>query len=350
MKFNKEICIGKKLISENSATFIIAEAGVNHNNDLGLAKEMIDIAAEASADAIKFQTFKTESLIIPDIEKAPYQKATTGKKESQYEMLKKLEMDMKSFVELKRHCDRKGIIFLTTPFDDASLEDLSCMKLDAYKVSSTDITNIPFLEKVAGKKKPIILSSGMSYMSEIEIALKTIGAINADCILLQCTSNYPTSADEVNLNVITAFRERFDMLIGFSDHTVGIGASPYALPMGAKVIEKHFTVDKKSAGPDHKASLSPEDLRNFVRTIREVEKYMGVFEKYPAMSEMHTRKSLQKCIVASAAIRSGEIFSVKNLCAKRTGGIGISPIYFEKVLGVKADKNYKPNDIIEINE
>ncbi|MCX6985408.1 MAG: N-acetylneuraminate synthase family protein [Lentisphaerae bacterium] len=350
MEFNKKIRIAGKLISEDSATFIIAEAGVNHNNDLDLAKEMIDIAAEAKADAVKFQTFKTASLIIPNIEKAPYQKAATGKKESQYEMLKKLEMDIKSFVELKNHCDKKGIIFLTTPFDDVSFEELSCIKLDAYKVSSTDITNIPFLKKVAGKKKPIILSTGMCYMTEIEIALKTIGASNADCILLQCTSNYPTPPNEVNLNVIRTFKEKFDMLVGFSDHTMGIGAAPYALPLGAKIIEKHFTVDNKASGPDHKASLCPNDLNIFVKTIREVEKYMGIFEKYPTMSEMYTRKSLQKCIVASVGIKAGETFSVKNLCAKRTGGKGISPIYFDNILGLKSSRNYKLNDIIEINE
>lgn len=348
MRFNKEIKIGDFKISESSETFIIAEAGVNHGGDIGIAKKMIDIAAESGVNAVKFQAFKTEELILSNVKKALYQLKTTSSSESQYEMLKKLEITKEQNKELKRYCDKEKNVFLTTPFDEVSLDELDEINLPAYKISSTDITNLPFLEKVAKKGKPIILSTGMSYLSEIEMALSKIAQYCKDVILLQCTANYPINDQDANLAVINTYKKYFDILVGYSDHTMGIGASPYAVAMGAKVIEKHFTIDKNLEGPDHKASLSPDELKELVKETRKVERYMGASIKVPTISELNTRVSLQKCLVAAVDIQRGEKFSEKNIIAKRMGGKGISPIYYEQIIEMTADKDYKKDDIIEI--
>jgi N,N'-diacetyllegionaminate synthase len=347
MKFNKKINIDTTLISENSRAFVIAEAGVNHGGNMEIAKQLIDLAVDAKADAVKFQTFKAEHLILSDIQKAPYQKNTTDESESQYDMLKRLEVNREQNLELNQYCLDKGIIFLTTPFDEESLEEIDELHLPAYKVASTDTTNLPFLKKIAKKGKPIFLSTGMSYLSEVRLALETIYEYNKDVVLLQCTANYPIQDNEANLAVINTYRDNFDILIGYSDHSVGLGVAPFAIPMGAKVVEKHFTLNKSDEGPDHAASLSPSELIEFVKTIRSVEIYMGSEIKEPSLSEQKTRKSLQKCLVASQDINEGELFNNDNLTAKRTGGVGISPIKVHKLLGVKSTKSYKKNQIIE---
>jgi N,N'-diacetyllegionaminate synthase len=275
MKFKRTIYINNKIVSDDSPVFIIAEAGVNHGGDMNIAKKLIDVASDAGADAVKFQAFKTEHLILQNVKKAPYQQKTTAKDESQYNMLKKLEVTKEQNLELIEYCRQKDIIFLTTPFDEYSLDELDSVELPAYKVASTDTTNLPFLRKMAMKDKPIILSTGMSYLSEVRMALEEIYKYNQDVILLQCTANYPIKDDEANLNVINTYKDNFDILIGYSDHSVGIGASPYAVPMGAKVVEKHFTLSKDDDGPDHAASLTPEELKEYVKTIRKVEKYLG---------------------------------------------------------------------------
>jgi N,N'-diacetyllegionaminate synthase len=349
MKFNKEIHIEGKLISATSPTFVIAEAGVNHGGNMEIAKQLIDLAVKAKADAVKFQTFKTEHLILSDIQKAPYQKNTTDASESQFDMLKKLEVTREQNLELKRHCIDKDIIFLTTPFDEESLDEIDELDLPAYKVASTDATNLPFLKKIAKKGKPIFLSTGMSYLSEVRLALEAIYEHNKDVVLLQCTANYPIQDNEVNLAVINTYRDNFDILLGYSDHSVGVGAAPFAIPMGAKVVEKHFTINKYDEGPDHATSLSPDELIDFVKTVRRVDEYMGSTIKEPTPSEMGTRRSLQKCMVANKEIKKGELFSNDNLAAKRTGGIGISPIDFEKIIGVKSHKTYKKNEVISID-
>ncbi|MCX6182217.1 MAG: N-acetylneuraminate synthase family protein [Bacteroidetes bacterium] len=348
LRFNKEIKVGEKTISNEKPVFIIAEAGVNHGGDMALAKKLIDVASKAGVDAVKFQTFKTEHLILQGVEKAPYQQETTAKSESQFEMLKKLEVTREQNLELQAYCKKMGVLFLTTPFEEESLEELDELHLPAYKIASTDTTNIPFLKKVAAKGKPIFLSTGMTYMSELEVVLKDLHKINKDIVLLQCTANYPIIDEEANLNVLYSFKEKFDMILGYSDHTVGVGAAPYAIPMGAKVVEKHFTIDKSLEGPDHKASLSPEELLDFVKEVRKVEKFLGLYEKLPTISESKTRKSLQKCFVAKTDILAGSAFGEDNLCTKRTGGIGISPLYYDVVCGQKAKKTFKKNDIIEL--
>jgi N-acetylneuraminate synthase len=346
VKFNSIIKINSKTISVSSPTFIIAEAGVNHGGNIEFAKQLIDLAAAAGADAVKFQTFRTEDLILTSVEKAPYQKETTSKTETQFEMLKKLEVSKSQNIELKNYCADKGIIFLTTPFDEYSLEEIDCLDLPAYKVSSTDATNIPFLQKIAQKGKPIFLSTGMTYLAEVEMALIAIHEYNKDVVLLHCTANYPTLDDEVNLSVLETYKSHFDVLIGYSDHSVGVGAAPFAIPMGAKVVEKHFTLDKSQTGPDHSASLSPEELHDFVKQVRRVDRFMGCHIKKPSLAEMNTRMSLQKCLVALNDIKAGSTFDENNIIAKRTGGQGISPIYYQDVLGKQASRDFIKDELI----
>ncbi|MCK5847448.1 MAG: N-acetylneuraminate synthase [Bacteroidales bacterium] len=340
------IKVGNKIIGKNYPTFIIAEAGVNHGGDIAIAKKLIDCAAQSGADAVKFQAFRTEDLILDTVEKAPYQQKTTGSEESQFEMLKKLEVTKEQNLELKSYCAQKNIIFLTTPFDEHSLDEIDVLDLPAYKIASTDTTNLPFLKRVAKKNKPIFLSTGMSYLSEVQMALDTILEFHNQVVLLQCTANYPIKNTEANLNVMNTYRSNFDVLLGYSDHTVGIGAAAFAIPMGAVVVEKHFTLDKAQEGPDHTTSLSPDELAEFVKLVRKVDDFMGTSIKKPNLSELKTRASLQKCLVANDDIVKGEIFTDENIIAKRTGGIGISPIYYKEIVGTKATINYSKNDII----
>lgn len=344
--FNKSIEICGRRISEKDRTFIIAEAGVNHNGDINLARQMIDAALQAGADAVKFQAFKTEGLILKNIEKAPYQKKTSDSGETQYDMLKRLEITKEQTIELMEYCKEKGIIFLSTPFEKSSLDELDELGVFAFKIAATDLTNIQFLRQVAEKGKPIILSAGMCYLEEVRCALEAIYPINRDVILLQCTANYPIQDMEANISVVRTFKEEFDMLIGYSDHSQGVGASPYAVALGAKVIEKHFTLDKTLHGPDHKASVVPGELLQLVQDIRRVERYLGNGKKMPTCSEQMTRKSLQKCFVAAQPIKDGERFSEKNIVAKRTNGEGISALYYDSMLNTVASRDYQTDDII----
>ncbi len=349
LTFNSQFQIGNTTISEQEKTFIIAEAGVNHNGNMSLAKEMIDVASESGADAVKFQTFKAEKLILKNIEKAPYQKVTTNSNETQYDMLKRLEVTKEQTKELMEYCRKKNIIFLSTPFEKASLDELDELGVSAFKIAATDLTNIQFLRQVAEKGRPIILSAGMCYLEEVERALNAIYPINKNLVLLQCTANYPIQDAEANINVIKTFQNTFDVLVGYSDHSQGVGASPYAVAVGAKVIEKHFTLNKNMEGPDHKASVTPDELRQLVSDIRRVEKYLGDGIKIPSCSEQKTRKSLQKCLVAAKVIKTGEQFNSENIVAKRTDGVGISALYFDKVFGQTATREYRVDDIISFD-
>jgi len=348
MRFNKEIKIGNFTISENSKTFVIAEAGINHCGDIEIAKKLIEIAKESGADAVKFQAYKTENLILDNVEKAPYQNESDFLSKNQFDMLKRLELSYEENKILKDYCKNLDITFLTTPYDEDSLNSLDELSVDAYKIASTDLTNIPFLIKVAKKNKPIFISTGMSYLQEVELALREIVKINRDVILLQCTASYPVKLEEVNLKVINSFKEKFDILVGFSDHTTGIGASPYAVALGAKVIEKHFTIDKNLNGPDHKASLNPDELKKLIDEIRKVEVCLGSELKMPTFSEIENRKFLQKCLVAAKDIKKGTILTESLIVAKRTGGIGISPIYYGELIGKEVKRDYKKGDFIEI--
>lgn len=349
MEFNNKIQIGQFTIGEKYPVFIIAEAGVNHNGSMVLAKQLVDVAVDSGADAVKFQSFITEELILDNVEKASYQKETTERSESQFRMLKKLEFEVDKMKVLKAYCEEKGVLFLTTPFDEKSLDLLDELNVEAYKISSTDTTNVGFLRRIAAKNKPVILSTGMCSMNEVEQALSVLNGLNSDVVLLQCTSNYPVKNEEVNLNVISTFKSKFNMLVGFSDHTPSIGASPYAVALGARVVEKHFTLDKTMEGPDHRASLDPQELTEYIKEIRTVEQYLGDFEKMPSKSELDTKNRLQKCLVAAQEIKKGNRITSDNIIAKRTGGRGIPANEFDNVVGKVASEDFFPNDIINVS-
>lgn len=348
MKFAQHITIGNRTIDKDSPPFIVAEAGVNHNGDMGIAKQLIDTAAGIGAHAVKFQAFKTENLILPESEKAPYQVGTTGSSETQFQMLKKLELSVLKQKELAQYSRDMGLIFLTTPFDEGTLDELDIIDLPAYKVASTDVTNLPFLTRIARKNKPIILSTGMCSIGELEMALSEIVPINNRIILLQCTANYPVADDEVNLRVIPEYRDHFDCLVGFSDHTEGPGAAPYAAALGARLIEKHFTLDRNMPGPDHGMSLLPEEFGMMVKMVQQVTRYLGTAKKGLTRSEGSTRTHLQKCLVASRDIAKGEPFTMENIVGKRTGGRGIPALEYKNVLGCTAKRYLVKDEIIEI--
>lgn len=324
-------------------TFIIAEAGVNHNGSLKLAKQLVDVAVEAQADAVKFQTFKTENEISKIAQKAQYQKETTNSEESQYDMVKKLELPFKDFKILQNYCKQKGIMFLSTPFELESVKFLESLNLDYMKIPSGEITNLPFLREIASYGGKIILSTGMSTLKEIEEAINILKG--CEISLLHCTTEYPCPYEDVNLKAILTMKERFKLPIGYSDHTQGIEVAIAAVAMGAEIIEKHFTLDKNMEGPDHKASLSPKELKQMVKSIRNIEKSIGDGIKKPSPSEIKNMEIARKSIVAKCGIEKGEIFSEKNLTTKRPGS-GISPMKWDEIIGQIAKKDYKEDDLI----
>lgn len=344
-----KIEIGNKLIGENEPCFIIAEAGINHNGSVVMAKKLIDAAKDAGADAVKFQTFEAEKIVTPNAKQAKYQIKNIGKKESQYTMLKKLELSYSDFRNLKKYCDRKKIIFLSTPHsckEDVNLVSELC---PVIKVGSGDLTNLPILEYIAKKQLPIILSTGMATLKEVKEAVKTILPINEKLILLHCTTNYPTSLKEVNLKAIQTMAREFNLPIGYSDHTDGIKVSLAAVAMGACVIEKHFTLDKNLPGPDHKASLEPKELNEMVIAIRNVEKVLGDGIKKPTESEEKIKKIVRKSIVAKIDIPPGTKITKEMLTIKRPG-TGIEPKYLDMVIGKIARKGIKKDTLITRNK
>ncbi|PCI99634.1 MAG: N-acetylneuraminate synthase [Flavobacteriales bacterium] len=347
MEFYKEIYIDGRLISEKGKTFIIAEAGVNHGGDVELAKKLVDIAAEAQVDAVKFQAFRTDKLILNTVKKADYQIQNTKNEDSQASMLRKLELNLDAYIELKSYCESKGILFLITPFDEESLKELESIDIPAYKIASTDTTNLLFLKKIAQTNKPVFLSTGMCDIEEVDKAVKIFKEINLKLILLQCTANYPISDNEADLLVLNQYKERYGCLLGYSDHSVGLGAAIYSLPLGAKVVEKHFTIDKSANGPDHSASLSPSELKSFVKEIRRCEQFLSNSMKRITPGEISNKKSLQKSLVASKEIIQGEVFSTTNIVAKRAGGNGVSAIHGLDYIGKIAKKNYLTDELID---
>lgn len=325
---------------------IIAEAGVNHNGLLENAKKMIDVAEEAGVDIIKFQTFKAENLVCKNAEKAEYQKNTTLEDESQFDMLKKLEINLEMHKELIKYCKKKNIQFLSTPFDLESVELLNKLGLEIFKIPSGEITNYPYLKKIGALKKKVILSTGMSYLKEVEEAIKVLKENGAnDIIVLHCNTEYPTPMEDVNLNAMKLIKEKFNVEVGYSDHTSGIEVPIAAVAIGAKVIEKHFTLDKNMEGPDHKASLEPNELKKMVKAIRNIEKAMGNDIKAPSKSEIKNLSIVRKSIVANRFIKKGERFTEDNLTCKRPGS-GISPMKWREVLGKVANKDFKEDEMI----
>lgn len=330
--------------------FIIAEAGVNHNGDINLAKRLIIEAKNAGADAVKFQVFKTENLVTFNASKADYQKKNTDNEENQYQMLKKLELSFDQFIELYKFCNENKIIFLSSAFDFESIDFLIRLNLPILKIPSGEINNIPYLKKVGMQNKKIILSTGMASLGEIEKAIEILVANGTDyqnITLLHCTTEYPAPYQEINLRVIKTLQNCFQLDIGYSDHTIGIEIPIAAVALGAIVIEKHFSIDKNLLGPDHKASLNPEEFREMVKCIRNVELSLGSFIKKPSISEIKNIKIARKSIVASRHINTGELFTEDNITLKRPGN-GLSPVYWDLVIGKIANRDYEKDENIEL--
>jgi len=340
--------IDNRNIGLGAPVYLIAEAGVNHNGQIELARKLVDAAVEAQVDAVKFQSFVVEELVLKSVRKAPYQETTTGAGQSQFYMLKTFEIDRAFHYEIIDYCKKKGVTFMSTPYDETSLDLLLEIDAPALKIASTDTTNLFFLEKIARSGKPVILSTGMSGLFEIEQSYRCLRENGCqELALLKCTTNYPTIPEEVNLNAMQTMRHVFaDAVIGFSDHTEGVGASPFAVAAGAKIIEKHFTLDKEMSGPDHRASLSPNELKLWVQQIRYAEKLLGRPEITPTKSERHTRKAMQKCLVARREIKAGDLLSRENLAAKRTDGVGVPVSFAYWALGKKATQPIEVDGIV----
>ena len=328
--------------------FIIAEAGVNHNGSIKLAKELIDVACEAGVDAVKFQTFKTENLVSKNAEKADYQKETTKGTESQFDMLKKLELDVTSHHELISYCQTKNIMFLSTPFDHDSIKLLNTLGLEIFKIPSGEITNLPYLQEIGSLSKEIILSTGMAKIGEIEDALEVLikaGTEKKKITILHANTMYPTPMEDVNLKAMITIGDTFDVAYGYSDHTLGIEVDIAAVAMGASVIEKHFTLDKTMEGPDHKASLEPDELIAMVKAIRNIELALGSQVKKPSKSEIPNIPIGRKSIIAIENIKIGDIFSENNIAIKRPG-TGMSPMRWDETLGTVSTKNYNKDELL----
>lgn len=324
-------------------TFIIAEAGVNHNGSVELAKKLIDVAKDCGCDAVKFQTFIAKNVVSKFAKKAQYQIENTNNDESQLAMIKKLELSFADFSELKKYCDKKDILFLSTPFDLESIDFLADLKMPIFKIPSGEITNLPYLRKINSLKTKVILSTGMANLEEIEIALKILK--DSDVSILHANTQYPTPAEDVNLLAINTIKNKFKVNVGYSDHTLGIEIAIASVAIGAKIIEKHFTLDKNMAGPDHIASLDPSELKAMVLAIRNIEKAFGDGIKKPSKSESSNIAIVRKSIVAKTKITKGDIFSEKNITTKRPGS-GISPMKWDEIIGSVALKNYEEDELI----
>jgi N,N'-diacetyllegionaminate synthase len=321
---------GNRLVGAGERVFVIAEAGVNHNGELPLAFQLVDAAAAAGADAVKFQTFIAEEVITTDTAKADYQKTTTGEQESQLEMVKRLELSFDDFRKIKTYCDRQGIMFLSTPFDFASVDFLDELGVPAFKISSGDLTNHPLLRHVASKARPVILSTGMSNMDEVREAL---GVLQSDqIVLLQCVTNYPAAPKDVNLRAMLTMNTTLNVNVGYSDHTLGNEVALAAVALGACVIEKHLTFSKDAWGPDHRASLDPDEFKAMVDGIRNVEAALGHGNKVPAASETSNAQVARRSIVAARDIAAGTVITNEEIAFKRPG-TGLPPKMIDSVLG-----------------
>jgi N,N'-diacetyllegionaminate synthase len=330
------------------SVFIIAEAGVNHNGSVDLAKKLIDVASISGADAVKFQTFKAENLVAKNTQKADYQKQTTDASESQFDMIKKLELDVDTHKELIAYCQEKDIMFLSTPFDHESIDLLSDLGLQIFKIASGEITNLPYLRHIGSLDKRVILSTGMSNLKEVEDALNILinaGTSKDNITVLHANTMYPTPMEDVNLNAMLTIQKEFGVSVGYSDHTLGIEVDIAAVAMGASCIEKHFTLDKTMDGPDHKASLEPEELKAMVGAIRNIEKALGSIEKKPSQSETVNIYVVRKSIIAKTNINKGDILDENNLCVKRPGS-GVSPMKWDEVRGTISSKDYNADELI----
>ena len=329
---------------------IIGEAGVNHNGDINIARKLIDVAVEAGVDMVKFQTFITEEGITCNAEKAEYQLSNTDKNETQFEMIKKLELDREAHEELIRYCNQKGIQFLSTAFDHPSIDLLNELNIPLYKIPSGEITNLPYLRHIGKIGKPVILSTGMATLKEVEDAINILGksgTLKDDITVLHCNTSYPTPMEDVNLKSMLTIQNELGVKIGYSDHTLGIEIPIASVAMGARVIEKHFTLDRGMEGPDHQASLNPSELKAMVKAIRNIENALGDGVKKPSSSEMKNKSVARKSIVAARNIQKGETFTEEHLAIKRPGN-GISPMKWDEIIGKVAKRNFAGDEAIEI--
>ena len=330
------------------SVFIIAEAGVNHNGSVDLAKKLIDVAANSGVDAVKFQTFKAENLVVKNTQKAEYQKQTTDALESQFDMIKKLELDVETHKELIAYCQKQNIMFLSTPFDHDSINLLSELELQIFKIPSGEITNLPYLRHIGSLGKQVVLSTGMSTLQEVGDALNVLisaGTLKENITVLHANTMYPTPMEDVNLNAMLTIQKELGVAVGYSDHTLGIEVDIAAVAMGASVVEKHFTLDKTMKGPDHKASLDPKELKAMVVAIRNIEEALGDGVKKLSRSEKPNMVVVRKSIVANQTIKKGEVLTEGNITAKRPGS-GISPMRWDEVVGSIAKKDYQADETI----
>jgi N,N'-diacetyllegionaminate synthase len=328
--------------------FIIAEAGVNHNGSIETAKRLVDVACEIGCDCIKFQTFRAECVVSKYAEKAEYQKKTTGIKESQLDMIRLLELSFDEFFELKEYCEIKDILFLSTPFDMVSIDFLQSIDISLWKIPSGEITNLPYLMRIAQTGKPVILSTGMSTLGEVKTAVEILRHNgSSEITVLHCNTEYPTPYEDVNLNAMLTMQKELGIEIGYSDHTLGIDVPIAAVAMGAVVIEKHFTLDKNMEGPDHKASLEPDEFAAMVKAIRNIEKALGNGKKWPSSSEMKNMVIARKSIVAAKNIIKGEKFTEYNITIKRPGN-GVSPMKWFEIIGSTAIKDFIEDELIVV--
>jgi N-acetylneuraminate synthase len=342
----KPVLIAERTVGPDFPCLVIAEAGVNHNGSLDMALRLVDAAVEAGADVVKFQTFKSEELVSPVAPKADYQLQTTGAAESQLEMLKKLELPPEAFGRIERHCRQRGIVFMSSPFDKASVDLLESLGVLAFKIGSGELTNLPFLAYLAGKRRPLILSTGMSYLEEVATAAETIASAgNSDLVILHCVSNYPAAPSAANLRAMRTLQQTFEFPIGYSDHTEGIEVALAAVALGACVIEKHFTLDRSLPGPDHRASLDPGQLAGMIRGIRTVEAALGDGIKRPVAEELSTAAVARRSLVAAFDIQAGTVLS-EAMVAIRRPGTGLPPSALQQVIGRRLRQHLAAGDLL----
>ena len=331
-------------------TIIIAEVGVNHNGSIEMAKQLVIVAADSGADYVKFQTFKAETLVTKTAVKADYQKEQTHEDESQFEMLKKLELNRSAHTDLMDYCEQKNIQFLSTAFDHDSIDLLAELNIPFYKIPSGEITNLPYLRHIGCKGKPVVMSTGMATLDEVRDAMDVLlkaGVRKEDLTILHCNTEYPTPMEDVNLNAMLTMRDELGVAVGYSDHTLGIEIPVAAVALGATVIEKHFTLDRTLPGPDHAASLEPEELKEMVNAIRNIEQAMGDGKKQPSSSEMKNIPIARKSIVAKKSIEKGELFTEDNLTVKRPG-TGLSAMEWDNIIGKKSEASFAIDDLIRL--
>ena len=345
----KSLSIGRFRIGPDERCFILAEAGVNHNGSVELAKQLVSAALEAGADAVKFQTFQADKLVTLDAEMADYQRRNTQDQSNQYDMLKQLELTHEEFIELKSYADARDMLFLSTPHDEGSTDFLAELDLPCFKIASGDVSNLPLLRKIALKGRPVILSTGMAYFGEVEAAVRTIEqADNTNLILLHCVSDYPAQPASCNLRAMDTLAQAFGYPVGFSDHTLGCEVALAAVARGARLIEKHLTLDKTMTGPDHKASLDPTEFAAMVKAVRLVESALGDGVKAPVPSELQMRGVARKVVVAARPIPAGRAIVAEDLTLRRSSG-GLDPTYMAVIIGRKLLQDIDENSVINLD-